>query len=109
MKNAVAYWGNLVRDMSIDKDVVLKTAKLARLNIDANKISIYCEELSKVLDVIDTLKSADTTGVEPLVNVNEFEMLTREDIVTDGDCVDKIFKNAPKEKFGYFVVPKVVE
>jgi len=95
--------------MSITKDTVLKTAKLARLRINEDKISLYVQELSNVLGVIDELKSADTQGVEPLVNVNEFDMELREDKVQYGDCSKEVLKNAPKEKFGYFVVPKVIE
>jgi len=95
--------------MSIDRETVLKTAKLARLKVDGEKVALYAQELAKIIAVVDTLKSADTTGIEPLVNVNEFDMSTRKDEVTDGHIVEKIFKNAPKEKFNYFLVPKVIE
>ena len=108
--------------MSINRDTVLKTAKLARLRVDEQKIALYMRELSNILDVVDTLRSANTKDIEPLVNVNEFDehkldehefdeldMTFRKDIVTDGECSDKIFQNAPKEKFDYFIVPKVVE
>jgi aspartyl-tRNA(Asn)/glutamyl-tRNA(Gln) amidotransferase subunit C len=33
----------------------------------------------------------------------------REDVVTDGACVDKVVLNAPKTADGFFIVPKVVE
>lgn len=95
--------------MSIDREIVLRTAKLARLKVEDEKIALYAQELSKIIAVVDTLKSADTTGVEPLINVNEFDMPTRKDEVTDGGIVEKIFKNAPQEKFNYFLVPKVIE
>ena len=95
--------------MSIDREIVLKTAKLARLKVEDEKVSLYTEELSKIIDVVDTLKSADTTGIEPLINVNEFDMAIRKDEVTDGGIVEKIFKNAPQGKFNYFLVPKVIE
>ncbi|MCH9754217.1 MAG: Asp-tRNA(Asn)/Glu-tRNA(Gln) amidotransferase subunit GatC [Alphaproteobacteria bacterium] len=95
--------------MSIDKETVLKTAKLARFKIDDDKVELYTKELSKIIDVIDTLKSANTDNVAPMTNVNEESTPTRKDEVTDGDCTDKIFKNAPKEKFEYFLVPKVIE
>jgi aspartyl-tRNA(Asn)/glutamyl-tRNA(Gln) amidotransferase subunit C len=95
--------------MSIDKETVLKTAKLARLKIDDDKIELYTQELSKIIAVVDTLKSANTDNIAPMTNVNEHNTPTRKDEVTDGNCTDKIFKNAPKEKFGYFLVPKVID
>jgi len=95
--------------MSITKDTVLKTAKLARLHLSEDKISLYSKELSNVLNVIDELKSANTEGIEPLVSVNEFDMEMREDKVLYEDLSEKVLKNAPKQKFGYFVVPKVIE
>lgn len=95
--------------MAIDKETVFKTAKLARLKIDNDKVELYTQELSKIIDVIDTLKSANTDDIEPMTNVNEYSTPTRKDEVTDGNCTQKIFKNAPKEKFDYFLVPKVID
>lgn len=95
--------------MSIDRETVLKTAKLARLNIKDDQVAMYVEELSKIIDVVDSLQEVDTDGVEPLVNVNESELVMREDKVTDGNFPEKVLKNAPKEKFEYFIVPKVIE
>ena len=95
--------------MTIDRNTVLKTAKLARLNIAENKIELYTKELCNIMDVVDTLKSADIKDVEPLINVSEFDMEMRKDEVKDGNCAEKILKNSPKEKFEYFIVPKVIE
>jgi aspartyl-tRNA(Asn)/glutamyl-tRNA(Gln) amidotransferase subunit C len=33
----------------------------------------------------------------------------RNDMVTDGDCVDSVLANVPEGASGFFVVPKVVE
>ncbi len=95
--------------MSISRETVLKTAKLARLNIKEDQVARYAEELSKIIDVVDSLQEANTDGIEPLVNVNESEITMRKDNITDGYSTEKILKNAPKEKFEYFIVPKVIE
>jgi len=93
----------------MDKATVLKVAKLARIGIAEDKVEHYVRELSGIMDVIEELKGADTTGLEPLVNVNEFALPLREDAVTDGNCVEKVLANAPQQKLDYFVVPKVIE
>ncbi len=95
--------------MTISKEIVLKTAKLARIYIPEEKVNLYTEEISKIVDLIDKLNEINTENVEPLVNVDEFSIECQEDEITAGNCAEQILKNAPKEKLGYFVVPKVIE
>lgn len=95
--------------MAITEKDVLKTAELAKLKIPADKINTYVSELSKILTVIDSLKAVNTENIKPLVNVSEFNQPLRKDEVTDGNCVDAILKNAPKELYEHFAVPKVIE
>ena len=93
----------------MDKDTVSKVAKLARIKIAPDKLHLYGQELSTIMEVLAELSQVDTSLLEPLVNVNEFPIPMREDVVTDGNCAEQVLKNAPQQKFGYFVVPKVVE
>ena len=93
----------------MDKVTVLKVAKLARIKVDESKITHYVEELTRIIDVIEELKTANVTDLKPLVNVSEFKLKQRKDEVTDGNCSEKVLKNAPQQKFDYFVVPKVIE
>ena len=93
----------------MDKATVSKVAKLARIRIAPDKLDLYAKELSNIMKVVDELGQVDTSFLEPLVNVNEFAPPLRKDVVTDGNCAEKVLKNAPQQKFGYFVVPKVVE
>jgi aspartyl-tRNA(Asn)/glutamyl-tRNA(Gln) amidotransferase subunit C len=95
--------------MSITKSQVLSTAKLARLRITEDKVDTYITELNKILDVINKLQAVNTTGLEPVVNVNEFPLPLRKDEVTDGNLSDDIFANAPQELYRHFAVPKVIE
>lgn len=95
--------------MNITKETVLKTAKLARLKIDDQSVERYANEISNLLNLIDVLNEVNTDGVEPMVNVNESAISMQKDEISDGNCVEKILKNAPKSKFNYFLVPKVIE
>jgi aspartyl-tRNA(Asn)/glutamyl-tRNA(Gln) amidotransferase subunit C len=101
-------WSNQIFHM--DQATVIKVAKLARIKLSPDRLDLYVKEISKIMTVIDDLKAADTTSLEPLVNVNEASQASmREDIVTDGDRHEQVLKNAPQQKFGYFAVPKVIE
>jgi len=41
--------------------------------------------------------------------VAAMDLPRRPDVVTDGNCRDKILANAPEQQDGFFLVPKVVE
>ena len=59
---------------------------------------------------IDQLSEVNTEGVEPMAGVGGFNLRTREvDEVTDGGKQKDVLANAPKNQFGCYVVPKVVD
>jgi len=51
----------------------------------------------------------DVEGVDPMTSVTPQRLKRRVDEVTDGSQQDKVLKNAPDAREGFFVVPKVVE
>lgn len=95
--------------MVVNKKTIQRIAKLARINIPESKYEMYAKEISNIIEVIDQLQEVDTKDLDPVINVNNHGNPLREDKVTDGNCDDKVLANAPKSKFGYFLVPKVVE
>lgn len=95
--------------MSIDRNTVLKVAKLARLEVPEQDIDRRQREMSGILGWIDQLQSVDTSGVEPLANVANITLKQREDVVTDGNCREAVLANAPDSFGGFFAVPKIVE
>lgn len=96
-------------NMSVTEKDIIKIAKLSRINIDKDKIPKYIKEISNILTIADSLREVDTTGVEPLITVSEFGLTPQEDRVTEGNNLEDVLANAPKKKFDYFVVPKVIE
>ena len=66
-------------------------------------------ELTNIITCIEQLDEIDTTGVEPMSSVAAMRLPMREDVVTDGNCRDKILANAPAADKGFFTVPKVIE
>ena len=95
--------------MSIDYDVALKIAKLSRVKLTRVQTDKIVEELSEVLKFVQKLEEVDTSCVSPLNMVNTIEPQKRSDKVEDGNYREKILKNAPNVKEGFFSVPKVVE
>ncbi len=95
--------------MSIDTDTARKVAHLARIKVDEDRLPALAREFSNILDFIEQLNEVDVEAVEPMVSVTPMRLKRREDIVTDGGYPEKILKNAPDAREGFFAVPKVVE
>jgi aspartyl-tRNA(Asn)/glutamyl-tRNA(Gln) amidotransferase subunit C len=95
--------------MSIDKNIVRKVARLARIRITDPEAEVLTGEMNNILKMIEQLNEVNTDGIEPMTSVIEMKMPEREDAVTDGGIPEKILANAPEETAGFFVVPKVVE
>ncbi|MGB3317146.1 MAG: Asp-tRNA(Asn)/Glu-tRNA(Gln) amidotransferase subunit GatC [Albidovulum sp.] len=95
--------------MSIDTDTARKVAHLARIAVKEDDLPALAGELSAVVAFMEQLNEVDVDGVEPMTSVTPMRLKRREDVVTDGNMVDKILSNAPDAREGFFAVPKVVE
>jgi aspartyl-tRNA(Asn)/glutamyl-tRNA(Gln) amidotransferase subunit C len=95
--------------MAIDKDTVVKVARLARIAVSDDEAEALRGELNAILGFVEQLNEVDVDGVEPMTAVVHMPMKKREDNVTEGDQVEKILANAPVREGPFFAVPKVVE
>ncbi|NQZ14491.1 MAG: Asp-tRNA(Asn)/Glu-tRNA(Gln) amidotransferase subunit GatC [Alphaproteobacteria bacterium] len=95
--------------MSLDKDAVMKVARLARLKITDEEATKYGGQLSNIIQFVEQLNEVDTDNVEPLASVVDIDLRLREDEITDGGIQDDVLANSPETLEGFFVVPKVVE
>lgn len=95
--------------MSVDKDTVLRIAKLARIALDDSQAAAMEQELNALLAWVEQLQEVDVKGVEPMASVVAQRLPMRDDIVTDGGYAGDLLKNAPQAEGHFFVVPKVVE
>ena len=95
--------------MSIDTAIAAKVAKLARIRVEEDALPALAEEFNTILGFIEQLNEVDVEGVEPMTSVTPQRLKRRADVVNDGDQQDKVLKNAPEAREGFFAVPKVVE
>ena len=95
--------------MDIDKKLVKKIATLSRVKIEEKEIEKISKELSEIITWVEKLNEVDTNNVTPVANQSDIKIPFRKDEINDGKIEEKILKNAPEKKAGYFVVPKVVE
>ncbi len=95
--------------MKISKDEVEKIAHLARLDIDDSLKETLSDQLSHILDYIDTLKDVDVEGVTPASGAAFMNNVLREDKphVSPGPGVT--LANAPERDDDFYTVPRVVK
>lgn len=95
--------------MSVDRNMVRRIARLARIRLGEEDVPRLEGELNSILKWIEMLDEVDTTGVEPMTSVVKMSMKMRDDIVTQGRDPAAVTVNAPQIDDHFYVVPKVVE
>ena len=95
--------------MSIDKDKIKHTSKLARISVDEKKIDGLAKDLSAIFKFVEQLNELNTDKVEPLSSILNQPLRSRKDEINDGKIREKILENSPKKNEEFFVVPKVIE
>lgn len=95
--------------MKIDKELLNKTAHLARLEFDESNSEEMMADMSKILTWVEKLNEVDTEGVEPLTTMSHEVNVLRKDEVKPHINHERALKNAPKKDDDYFRVPKVIE
>ena len=94
--------------MSIDKDKIKHTAKLARISLAEKKIESLSKDLSNIFNFIEKLSKINTDNVNPLTSILDHSLRTREDKVTDGEIRDKILENSPSKNEEFFIEKKSI-
>ena len=95
--------------MSIDKDKIIHTSKLARISLEEKKVDSLSKDLSNIFNFIEKLNKIKTDNVKPLTSILDHSLRARDDQVTDGSIREKVLGNAPNKNEEFFIVPKVIE
>ncbi len=97
-----------VSDKKITEADVRHIARLARIAVSEGELSDLAKELERVREWVAQVREVNVKGVASYGGVFDMELRRREDKAEKTDK-DDILKNAPDEREGFFVVPKVVE
>ena len=93
--------------MAINQEEVVHIAKLARIEFSKEEDQKLAEELSEIIDYVETLEKAPTEGDESIGQISGLENVMREDEVAEGLSVEKVLQNAP-DKYDNFIKTKKV-
>ncbi len=93
----------------IDDNKIDKISKLAKIAISNEQKPHIKEQLNNIVNWFDKLNEVNVDNIEPLINVNEMSLSMNDDEIIQHNNIADILKNAPKAKYDYFTVPKVIE
>ncbi len=94
--------------MKITPEEVAKVARLARLDLPQDKLTLFAAQLGDILTYMDKLSEIDTSDVEPMFSPVEHVTVTRPDVVNKEYEREDILSNAPEQDGEYFIVPRIV-
>jgi aspartyl-tRNA(Asn)/glutamyl-tRNA(Gln) amidotransferase subunit C len=95
--------------MKLSRHEVESIAHLARLEISAEAVPAYVDNLSRIIDFVQQLEQADTEGVTPMAHPLNMTQPLRPDEVIEPDQRDLYQRNAAAVQAGLYLVPRVIE
>jgi len=93
----------------VDRDVVKKVAKLARLDLSEEEIDEFTGQLRSILEYVEKMNELDTDGVEPLAHCLAISNVLRADEARESLGTEKTLSNAPDQDGEFFKVPKILD
>jgi aspartyl-tRNA(Asn)/glutamyl-tRNA(Gln) amidotransferase subunit C len=95
--------------MKLTREQVHHVATLAHLALTPEEEGKMQEQLSAILDAVETLRELDTSAVEPTSHAANAVGGWREDKVQPSLPVEKALANAPARVGTSFAVPRILE
>jgi aspartyl-tRNA(Asn)/glutamyl-tRNA(Gln) amidotransferase subunit C len=95
--------------MSLTREDVRRVALLARLELGEDELDRQSIHINRLLQEFERLQSLDVTGVEPTSHSIPLSNVLREDVVAASLDRDVALANAPEQRNGRFIVPRVIE
>ncbi|HEY0975759.1 MAG TPA: Asp-tRNA(Asn)/Glu-tRNA(Gln) amidotransferase subunit GatC [Solimonas sp.] len=95
--------------MSLSPEQVKQVAHLARLDVKAEQLDTYAQQLTNILGMVDQLSAADTRNVTPMAHPLEMTQRLRPDEVSEANRREAFQAIAPAVQDGLYLVPKVIE
>jgi aspartyl-tRNA(Asn)/glutamyl-tRNA(Gln) amidotransferase subunit C len=93
--------------MTVDRDLVLHIAELARLELQESEVELFVKQLGEILHYIEQINEAGDAA-EPFSFNFFLPSIARPDIAGDSLAVEEALKNAPERYKQFFKVPKII-
>lgn len=88
---------------------VAYVARLARLHLPDDERARLQGQLEQILAYVNELNQVEVEGLAPMTQAVEMQNALREDVVVPGLDHDAVMANAPEQRMGQFVAPRILE
>jgi aspartyl-tRNA(Asn)/glutamyl-tRNA(Gln) amidotransferase subunit C len=95
--------------MALTRSQVEHVAKLARLSLSESETQEFTEQISRILEHVESLDRLDTTEVLPTYHAVALHNVLRADKPHQSLDRAKVLSQAPDAEDGCFKVPKITE
>jgi aspartyl-tRNA(Asn)/glutamyl-tRNA(Gln) amidotransferase subunit C len=95
--------------MTLTLEEVQHIAKLARLELSAEELARYREQLAAILEYVAQLQELDTRDIPPTTSIFAASAPLRADEARPSLAPADLMKNAPDARDGQFKIPPVFE
>ncbi len=95
--------------MSVSVHEVEKIAALAKLLFSESEKKEFTDQFNQILSFVEQLNKVNTAEIEPTTHVLDLQNAMRDDKAKKWLSQDKALCNAPRQKSGFFSVPKVLQ
>lgn len=95
--------------MSVDKSILEHVAKLAMLDVESAGSDKTVAEMTRIIELVEQLKSANTDSVEPLFHPLNLIQTLRDDVVTEDNRERPFLHLSENTQDGHYLVPKVID
>ncbi len=93
----------------ISPDDVRHVARLARLELTDDEVSLFAEQLAAVLEHAADIEALDIGDVPPTAHPVPLRNVLRPDEVRPGVDRDEVLEQAPASEDGRFKVPRILD
>ncbi len=95
--------------MSLTREQVQHIARLARVGVTEEDLTLFSGQLSEILDYFERLRQVDTEGVPPMAHTLPLHNIVRDDEPAPAYDRDAMLANAPQREDDFFRVRVVLE
>ena len=95
--------------MPLSLEDIHRIAQLARIEITPGEAEDVRRKLDGIFDLINEMRTVDTTGIVPMSHAQDVTAPLREDRVSEPDRHALYQSVAPALHDGLYLVPKVIE
>lgn len=95
--------------MAVTEEDIKHVAKLAKLEISADEIEHFTDQMDRIIDMVEQLSELDTDNVPIMTHGMETYSVMREDEAVPGTNRDKLLKNVKRSQDGLVKVPAIMD